>query len=48
MVAIVALCKGLWLRNLLSEMTGSELKSVTLYVDNKFASASMKNAILGT
>ena len=45
MVATIALCEALSLRNLLSEVTRSELKLVTLYVDNKFAIALMKNPI---
>ena len=43
MAATAASYQVLWLRNLLSEVTRSELKSVTLYVDNKSALALMKN-----
>ena len=45
MAATAASCQALWLRNLLSKVTKSELKLVTLYVDNKFAIALMKNLI---
>ena len=38
-------CQAFWLINLLSKVTESELKSVTLYVDNKFVIALMKNMI---
>ena len=43
MAAIAVSYQALWLRNLLSEVTISELKSVTLYVKNKYAIALMKN-----
>ena len=45
MAATAAACQALWLRSLLSEVTGAEQKSVTLYVDNKSAIALMKNPV---
>ena len=45
MAATAASCQALWLRNLLSEGTRSELKPITLYIDNKSAIALMKNPI---
>ena len=45
MVATAALCQAFWLKILLSEVTWSELKSVTLYVSNKSEIALMKNLI---
>ena len=45
MAATIASCEALWLRNLLSEVTKSELKPVTLYIDNKSAIALMKSPI---
>ena len=43
MAATAASCQALWLRNLLSKGTRSELKPVALYIDNKSAIALMKN-----
>ena len=37
--------QALWLRNLLSEVTRSELKSITLYADKKSAIALIKNPV---
>ena len=45
MAATAAACQALWLRSLLSEVTGAEQKLVTLYVDNKSAIALMKNPV---
>ncbi|XP_047315455.1 secreted RxLR effector protein 161-like [Impatiens glandulifera] len=45
MAATVASCQRLWLRNLLSEVLGCELRPVTLYVDNKSAIELMKNPV---
>ena len=43
MAAIAAACQALWLRSLLAELTGEELKKIKLFVDNKSAIALMKN-----
>lgn len=43
MAATAATKQALWLRNLLGELTGNELKVVTLRVDNNSAIALMKN-----
>ena len=45
MAKTVAPCQALWLRNLLSKVTRSELKLVTLYVDKKSVIALMKNLV---
>ena len=45
MAATAASCQALWLRNLLSEVTRSELKSKTFYIENKSAIALMKNPV---
>ena len=45
MAATAATCQALWLRSLLSEVTGAKQKPVTLYVDNKSAIALMKNPV---
>ncbi|XP_020250071.1 uncharacterized protein LOC109827478 [Asparagus officinalis] len=45
MAATVTGCQVLWLRSLVSEVTCSEPKPVTLFVDNKSAIALMKNPI---
>lgn len=45
MATAAAACQGLWLKNLLSEVTGEEPKAVTLFVDNKSAIALTKNPI---
>ena len=45
MATTVASCQTLLLRNFLREVTGSELKSVTLYIDKKSSIALMKNLI---
>ena len=45
MAATAASCQALWLRKLLSEVTKSESKSVTLSVDNKYTIALMKNQV---
>ena len=45
MAAIAALCQALWIRHLLSEVTRSKLKPVTLYINNKSTIALMKNLV---
>lgn len=45
MAATTATKQALWLRTLISEITGEEPKTVTLYVDNNSAIALMKNSI---
>ena len=46
MVATGPSCQASWLRNLLCEVTRSELKLVTLYVHNKSVIALMKNPVI--
>ncbi|XP_076892904.1 secreted RxLR effector protein 161-like [Bidens hawaiensis] len=45
MAATSAACQALWLRGLLSEMTGEKEEIVTLKVDNSSAVALMKNPV---
>lgn len=45
MAATAAAEQALWLRNMLSEITATEPKTVTLYVDNQSAIALMKNPV---
>jgi uncharacterized protein YwlG (UPF0340 family) len=45
MAATAAAKQALWLRNLLGEITGNQLKAVTLMVDNNSAIALMKNPV---
>ncbi|KAG6531657.1 hypothetical protein ZIOFF_005473 [Zingiber officinale] len=45
MAATTAACQALWLRSLVSELTGVKPKPVTLFVDNKSAIALMKNPV---
>jgi uncharacterized protein YwlG (UPF0340 family) len=45
MAATAATKQALWLRNLLGELTGNQLKAVTLMVDNNSAIALMKNPV---
>jgi hypothetical protein len=45
MAATAAAKQALWLRNLISEITKEEPKTVTLYVDNNSAIALMKNPV---
>ena len=45
MAATTAAKQALWLRNLLGEITGTEPKAVSLYVDNSSAIALMKNPV---
>ncbi|KAJ0558737.1 putative RNA-directed DNA polymerase [Helianthus annuus] len=45
MAATTAACQALWLRNLLSEVSGSESQCVELMVDNEGAIALMKNPV---
>lgn len=44
--AATAACQGLWLQRLLCELTGSELRTPRLMVDNKSAIALCKNPVL--
>ncbi|XP_039128856.1 uncharacterized mitochondrial protein AtMg00810-like [Dioscorea cayenensis subsp. rotundata] len=45
MAATAAACQALWLRNLVGELTRTDLKPVILFVDNKSAIALMKNPV---
>lgn len=45
MAATAAACQAVWLRNLLTDLTGWENSSVKLYVDNKSAISLMKNPV---
>lgn len=45
MAATVAAMQALWLRSLLSELTSTQKKVVTMYVDNNSAIALMKNPV---
>lgn len=45
MAATSAACQALWLRSLLKDLTGWEIQSVKLLVDNKSAIALMKNPV---
>jgi len=45
MAATVAAMQALWLRSLLSEITSTKPRVVTLYVDNTSAIALMKNPV---
>ncbi|KAL9260570.1 Copia protein-like protein [Drosera capensis] len=45
MAATAAACHALWLRNMLSELTKTEPKPVTLLVDNKSVISLMKNPV---
>jgi hypothetical protein len=45
MAATSAACQALWLRNMLSDITGSEAQTVELKVDNQSAIALMKNPV---
>jgi len=45
MAATAAAKQALWLRNLLGEITGNQLKAVSLMVDNNSAIALMKNPV---
>jgi uncharacterized protein YwlG (UPF0340 family) len=45
MAATAAAKQALWLRNLLGELTGNQMKAVTLMVDNNSAIALMKNPV---
>jgi hypothetical protein len=46
MAATVAAMQALWLRRLLSELTSSPRREVTLFVDSNSAIALMKNPVL--
>ncbi|KAL8107204.1 hypothetical protein AgCh_023860 [Apium graveolens] len=45
MAATATACQGIWLRNLLKEVTGNHIGPVVLYIDNKFAIDLAKNPI---
>lgn len=45
MEATMATCQGIWLRRLLTEITGERVAPATLYVDNKYALDLMKNSV---
>lgn len=45
MAATSATCQGIWIRRLLSEITGSMIDPAMLYVDNKAALALMRNPV---
>ena len=45
MAATAAAKQALWLKNLLGELTGTQLKTMTLMVDNNSAIALMKNPV---
>ncbi|PWA86893.1 copia protein [Artemisia annua] len=45
MAATAATCQALWLKRLLSELTGSEKRKITLKVDNVSAIALVKNPV---
>ncbi|KAD5317800.1 hypothetical protein E3N88_17746 [Mikania micrantha] len=45
MAATAAVCQALWLKRLLSELTGWKEEKITLYVDNISAIALMKNPV---
>ncbi|KAI3522492.1 hypothetical protein L1887_00319 [Cichorium endivia] len=45
MAATMAACQGIWLRRLLSEITGQNVPPVTLFVDNRSALDLMKNPV---
>ncbi|CAM8905517.1 unnamed protein product [Rhodiola kirilowii] len=45
MAATSAACQAVWLRRLLTDLTGNKAKEVNLYVDNKSAIALMKNPV---
>lgn len=45
MAATTATCQAIWIRRLLSEIMGKEVKPTTLFVDNKSALELMKNPV---
>lgn len=45
MAATLAACQGIWLRRLLSEITGQKVPPVELLVDNKASVDLMKNPV---
>lgn len=45
MAATATACQAIWLRNLLSKLTGEEAGPVTLYIDNKSAINLAKNPV---
>ena len=45
MAATAAAMQAMWLRNLLSELTGTKPKVITMFVDNNSAIQLMKNLV---
>ena len=45
MAATMAACQGIWLRRLLTEVTGQKVPLVAFYVDNRAALDLMKNRV---
>lgn len=45
MAATAAACQGVWLRNLLTEITGAKHGPVVIYIDNKSAINLAKNPV---
>jgi hypothetical protein len=45
MAATEAAKQALWLRTLLGELTGTKARKVTLFIDNNYAIALMKNPV---
>ena len=45
MAVTVTACQGIWLRRLLSEITGQDIPPMEMYVDNKSALELMKNPL---
>ena len=45
MAATSAACQAIWLRGLQGEITGCEVQTIVIYVDNKSAIALMKNPV---
>lgn len=45
MAATTVACQAIWLKNLLSQVTGKEVGPVVLYIDNKLAIDLAKNPV---
>lgn len=45
MAATMAVCQGIWLRRLLTTLTGQDIPPAVLYVDNQSALDLMKNPV---
>lgn len=45
MVATAAACQAIWLRNVLTELTGNQIGPVVIYIDNKSAIDLAKNSV---